>query len=54
MTHNISEILAIGSCEPVQADSTHQVYLIPVRGDIKILLLSSHFELYGEDRMNIK
>ena len=54
MTPNIPEMLAVSFCEPEQADTAYQTYLIPERGNIKNVLLSSHSELYGGDIRNMK
>ena len=40
-------MLAVDSCESVQADSAHRLCLTPEHGNIKAVLLSSHLELYG-------
>lgn len=54
MTPNIPEMLAVSFCEPEQADTAYQTYLIPEHGNIKTVLLSSHSELYGGDIRNMK
>lgn len=50
---SISEILTIGSSDPLHANSAHQLSLIPGHGNMKMLLLSSHSDLYGGVRSTI-